>query len=75
MKLQWRRFLHEARRKRLFKAEVSYTAVPWLVKYLHKAMKAKCNAEVEDILGILREKHGVGLDHEGNLCFVRSNEK
>ena len=75
MKKQWKQFLRASARERLFESEFSYTAVPWLVGYLHKAMKAGCKNEVEDILATLKNKHGITLDHEGNLCFVRSNEK
>lgn len=71
MKRQWRKFLWRAKRKQLYESELSYYVVPWLVWYLHKSIKAGCRADVESILDTLWDKHGVTLDGDGNLCFVR----
>ena len=73
MKRQWRKFIRNAEKKRLYKSDLSYSIVPWLVRWLHRSIKSGCVADIEHITSTLRYKHGVILDGKGDLCFVRSD--
>jgi hypothetical protein len=69
MKRQWRVFLKENEKNRLYKGEISYIAVPWLVTYLHRSIKKGNKKDVDSILNVLRVNYGITLDEQGNLCF------
>jgi hypothetical protein len=69
MRRQWRKFLKNNEKNRLYKEEISYIAVPWLVTFLHSSIKKGNKKDVDSILDTLREKHGITLDEQGNLCF------
>lgn len=70
MRKQWRKFLKENEKNKVYKWEMSYIAVPWLVTYLHKSMKKGNKKDVDDIIKTLEEKHGIKLDENGYLCFL-----
>lgn len=74
MKIQWRKFLREAKRRGLYRSEYSPCVVPWLLRYLHRSIKAGCRVDVEDITATLRDKHSIGLDSSGNLYFLPLGE-
>jgi len=73
MKRQWRKFLRNAEKNRLYKLKIAYYAVPWLVTYLHKSVKKGNVKDVETILKTLKEIHNITLDEKGNLCFIKDN--
>lgn len=66
---QWKKFLKENDKYRLYKLDFSYIAVPWLVKHLHKAIKRRNKKDIESIIKTLRVHHSIILDSQGNLCF------
>lgn len=69
MRKQWRKFLKENDKNRLYASEYSYCAVPWLVMFLYKSIKKGNKKDVESILETLNNKHSIVLDDKGNLCF------
>ena len=78
MKRQWRKFLRNAEKNRLYKSKIAYYAVPWLVTCLHRSIKKGNVKDVESILKTLEEIHNITLDEKGNLCFIKTrlnNEK
>lgn len=74
MKRQWRKFLRQAEKQCLYRSEYSSYVVPWLLRYLHKSIKARCIADIEDIVATLRDKHSIGLSPNGDLYFLPLNE-
>lgn len=70
MRKQWRKFLKDNEKNKVYKWDMSYIAVPWLVNYLYKSMKKGNQKDVDDILKTLEEKHGITLDENGHLCFL-----
>lgn len=74
MKRQWRKFLREAKKQDLYRSEYSYCVVPWLVKYLHRSIKAGVRSDIEDIVATLRDKHSIGLSLNGDLYFLPLDE-
>lgn len=75
MKKQWRRFLKENEKNRLYESELAYYAVPWLATYLHRSIKKECKKDIDSILKTLEVKHNITLDDNGNLCFVKDNKE
>lgn len=75
MKRQWRKFLKECEKNRLYKSKIAYYAVPWLVIYLHKSIKKGNKSDIESILKTLEEIHNITLDDKGNLCFIKDNKR
>ena len=74
MKRQWRKFLRNAEKKRLYKSKIAYYAVPWLATYLHRSIKKGNIKDMESILETLEKIHNITLDEKGNLCFIKDNK-
>ena len=74
MKRQWKKFLRNAEKNRLYKSKVAYYAVPWLATYLHRSIKKRNKKDIEYILKTLKEVHNITLDEKGNLCFIKENK-
>jgi len=74
VKKQWRKFLRQAKRQGLYRSAYSPCVVPWLLRYLHKSIKARCTADIEDIVATLRDKHSIGLSPNSDLYFLPLDE-
>ena len=74
MKRQWRKFLKESEKNKLYKTKIAYYAVPWLVTYLDRSMKKGNVKDVVSILETLEKIHNITLDDKGNLCYIKDNK-
>ena len=74
MKRQWRKFLKESEKNKLYKSKIAYYAVPWLVTCLHRSMKKGNVKDVVSIFETLEKIHNITLDEKGNLCFIKDNK-
>ena len=74
MKRQWRKFLKESEKNKLYNSKIAYYAVPWLVTCLHRSIKKGNVKDVESILKTLEEIHNITLDEKGNLIFVKDTK-